>query len=179
MHYDAPRTPAGKQWTDQSLYSTRSVDNYLAESDAFQRASFANIIKNWKQYDANKATRLITSFDSHYNMKKRFLQDDQLNRPSQVTYGHVAPYYRFLGSENNPKNIKPCARYKRLTQDYDERHVRALLKTPPPPLTTKTHRRTHFLPKITKLPSTGPANHSSSTATLSVSVTERSRHTFV
>lgn len=130
MHYESPRTPTGKQWTDQSLLSYRNVDDFLAESDAFQKASFATIMEKWKDHEKNKATETIASLDTHYNMKLRFRLDKELNRTSEMKYAPIATYYRFIGNENNPKNVKPCRRHKRRTQEYEERHVRDLLKLP-------------------------------------------------
>jgi hypothetical protein len=175
MNYETPRIATDKEWTDQSLLSNRSVNNYLAESDAFQRASFANIIDRWKEHDKNKTNRLITSFDTYYNMKIRFRQDDKLNRSSEMKYGSGATYYRFLGDESNSKNDKPCGRHKRRTQEYEERHLRELLKLP---TTVKTRRQPYFLPKITNLSSLEPTVHPSSIARSSLSLAEPSRHTF-
>jgi hypothetical protein len=175
MNYDTPRLATDKQWTDQSLLSTRSVNNFLAESDAFQRASFASIVEKWKEHDKNKTNQLMTSFDTHYNMKIRFRQDDKLNRSSEVKYGTGATYYRFLGNESNPKNNKPCGRHKRRTQDYDERHLRELLKIP---TIAKARSQPYFLPKITNLSSSKTTVHTSTTARSSVSLAEPSQHTF-
>lgn len=160
IHYDTPRSATGKQWTDQSLLSNRSLNNFLAESDAFQRASYANIVEKWKEHDKNEVNRLITSFDSQYNMKIRFRQDVKLNRSSEMKYGPGARYYRFIGSESNPKNERPCCRYKRRTQEYEERHIRDLLQLPSK---TKSRSEPYFLPKLTKLPSIGLTDQSAST----------------
>lgn len=130
MHYETPRTSRDKDWTDQSLLSYRNVDDYLAGSNAFQQASFTTIMDKWKEHEKNKTTELIASLDTHYNMKLRFRHDKQLNRASEMKYAPIASYYRYLGNENNPKNIQPCRRYKQQTQDYEERHVRELLKLP-------------------------------------------------
>ncbi len=126
------------------------MNSYLAESNEFQRTSFANIIEKWKEHKRKKTVQLISSFDSHYNMKHRFRQDEQLNRAPEVKYASIATYHRFIGNENNPKNVKPCGIHKRHTQDYDERHLRELLKLPS---LTKSRSVPYFLPKRTKLPS--------------------------
>lgn len=130
MHYESPRTLTDKQWTDESLLSYRNVDDYLAGSNAFHQASFANIMDKWKEHEKNKTTDLIASLDTHYNMKLRFRHDKQLNRASEMKYAPLATYYRYLGNENNPKNVQPCRRHNRRTQEYEERHVRELLKLP-------------------------------------------------
>jgi hypothetical protein len=171
IHYDTPRSPTSKQWTDQSLLINRSVNNYLAESDAFQRATFANIIEKSKEHHKNEAIRLIASFDSHYNMKIRFRQDNKLNRSSEMKYGPDARYYRFIGNENNPKHDKPCGRHKRRTQEYEERHMRELLKIPPK---TKNRSEPYFLSKMTKLPPIETTIQSSPTVRSSVSFAEDS-----
>jgi hypothetical protein len=175
IHYDVPRSATGKKWTDQSLFSVESVDNYLAVSDAFQRTSFTNIMKKWKQHDKSEATRLISSFDSRYNMNIRFRQDSQLNRGSEMKYAPGAKYYRFIGNENNPKNDKPCGLHKRHTQEYEQRHIRELLQLP---TKTKSRSQPYFLPKITKLPSIQTAVDNSSTVRSSGSFAEDSHHTF-
>jgi hypothetical protein len=174
MHYETPRTPTDKQWTDQSLLSTRSVNSYLAESEAFQRNSFANIIEKWKKHDRNKTTQLISSFDDRYNMKIRFRQDDQLNRSSEMKYASIADYYRFLGDESNPKNAKPCVRHKRRTQEYEERHVRDLLKLP---TTVKSRSQPYFLPKITNSSGHGIGLNNSLSIRSSLFASEVSHHT--
>ncbi|CAF2379509.1 unnamed protein product [Rotaria sp. Silwood2] len=176
IQYDTPRISDDKKWTDQSLISTRSVDNYLAESDAFQRASYANIIDKWKEYDKSKTDRLLSTFDAHYNMKIRFRHDDKINRSSEMKYGSIATYYRFMGNENSRKNNKPCGRHKRLIQEYEERHVRDLLQLPT--TTIKTRRPPHYLSKITELPPAETTIHSSTSVRPSVSVAEQSHHTF-
>ncbi|CAF0757392.1 unnamed protein product [Rotaria sp. Silwood1] len=176
IHYDTPHISDNKQWTDQSLISTRSVDHYLAESDAFQRASFANIIEKWKEYDKTKTDRLISSFDAHYNMKIRFRQDDKINRSSEMKYGSMATYYRFMGSEHSQKNNKPCIRHKRLTEEFEGRHVHKLLQLPT--TTVKTRRPPHYLSRITELPPIETTIHSSVSVRPSVSVAEQSHHTF-
>lgn len=84
----------------------------------------------WKEHEKNKATEIIASVDTHYNMKLRFRRDKELNRASEMKYAPIATYYRFIGNENNPKNVKPCRRHKRRTEEYEERHVRELLKLP-------------------------------------------------
>lgn len=147
MHYESPRSPTGKQWSDQSLILTENINNYLAESNAFQRASYADIRAKWKAYDKNKTNELISSFDSHYNMKIRFRLDGKLQRSSEMKYGSCAQYYRFIGNENNSKVDKPCGRYKRRTQDYSERYIRDALKLPP---VTKPRSQPYFLPKISQ-----------------------------
>jgi hypothetical protein len=150
MHYESPRSPAGKHWTDGSLITYQNVNEYLAESDAFQRAAYANMIQKYKDYKKNQTVQLISSFDNRYNMKRRFRQDDQLNRLSESTYATVAKYHRFIGHENNPKNIKPCAIHQRRTKIYDERHTRELLKLPN---MTKARSVPSFFTKRTILPS--------------------------
>lgn len=164
IHYDTPRSPTGKQWTDQSLLSNRSLNNFLAESDAFQRASYANIVEKWKQHDKDEMNRLINSFDSHYNMKIRFRQDVKLNRSSEMKYGSGATYYRYIGSESNSKNSHSCGRHKRRLQEYEERHIRELLQLP---TKTKSRSEPYFLPKITKLPSIETTDQSFITTTRS------------
>lgn len=175
MHYGTPRTLTDKKWTDQSLLSTESVDSYLAESDAFQRATFANIVQKWKQHDRSQVDRLISSFDDRYNMKTRFRLDDQLTRPSEKKYAPTATYYRYLGSESNPKNIRPCARHKRRTQHYQERHIQDLLKLP---AVCESRNRSYVLSKKSKLPSIGTSIHGSSSVRSSVSLVDASQHTF-
>jgi hypothetical protein len=175
MHYDTPRSPTGKQWTDQSLLTYQSVNDYLAESGAFQQASFANIIQKWKNHDRNQANRLISSFDSHYNMKYRFRHDENLNRSSEMKYGSGAKYYRFIGNEKNPKNVKPCGLHKRRTQEYEERHIRQLLQLPSK---TKSRSRSYLLPKIKTLSSNESANDNVSTVRSSLFDAEASRDTF-
>ena len=174
LHYESPRTPTQKQWTDQTLLSTENIDTYLAESDAFQRASFASIIQRWKEHDQNKTHRMISSFDDRYNMKIRFRHDDQLNRSSEKKYAPMATYYRYLGNENNAKNARPCARHKRRTQAYQDRHVKDLLKLP----AGSEHReRPYLVTKKPRLPRIGASSEASSVR-LSVSFADESHQTF-
>ncbi len=170
LHYESPRSPTGKDWTDESLLSNLNIDNYLAESNAFQRTSFTSIIERWKEHERNKANQLISSFDSRYNMKARFRNDDQLNRTSELKHASLAKYYRFIGNENNPKNSKPCGIHKRHVQEYNERHLRESLRLP---TLTKTRSQPYFLPNRTKLPSI-----ESSSIVISSEFDETSRHTF-
>ena len=174
MHYESPRTPTKKQWTDHALLSTENIDTYLAESDAFQRASFANIMQRWKTHDQNKTNRLISSFDDRYNMKVRFRHDEQLNRSSEKKYGPTATYYRYLGNENNTKNTRPCARHKHRTQAYQDRHVRDLLKLP---AVFENRDQPYLVSKKHRLPPIGNSSDISSVR-LSVSVADDSHHTF-
>lgn len=162
------------EWTDQALISTRSINNYLAESDAFQRASFTNMVEKWKEYEKHKTDRLISSFDAHYNMKLRFRQDEKLNRSSEMKYGTVATYYRFLGSEHNPKNTQPCTRHKRLTQEFEERHVRDLLHLQP----VKSRSQPYYLSKMSKLTPIETTASTTPIARASVSIAEQSHNSF-
>lgn len=176
IHYDTPRSPTCKQWTDKTLLSTRNVDDYLAESDAYQRASYERIMRKWKQYDQNEATRLITSFDSHYNMKRRFLHDGELNRSSEKKYGTGATYYRYIGSENNPKKDKPCDRHKRRTEDYEKRQLLESLKLPSK---IRGRNEQYFLPKLNKNSSFEATLKNLPTPRLSVSGADNaSNHTY-
>ena len=174
IHYEAPPSPTGKQWTNQGLLSNRSVNNYLAESDAFQRASFANIIEKWKEHEKNKVDQQISSFDSHYNMKIRFRHDEKLNRSSEMKYASGAKYYRFIGNENNQKHDKPCKRHKRQTQEYQEKYLREALKLPTIP---KTRSVPYFLPKITNSTSTNTDYFNSPSVKSFVSVDRTSQKT--
>ncbi|CAF3631572.1 unnamed protein product [Rotaria socialis] len=176
LRYETIDFTADKKWTDQALISTRSVDNFLAESDAFQRASFANIVEKWKEYEKSKSDRLLSSFDAHYNMKLRFRHDEKLNRSSEMKYAAMAKYYRFIGSESNPKNTKPCLRHKRLTQEYEERHVRELLDLQTTP---KSRSRPYFFRKDNELAPIDTAAQSSAEIRPSISVAEQSHHSFV
>lgn len=176
LPYNPSELAINKKWTDQSLITTRSVDNYLAESDAFQRASFANLIEKWKELEKSKNERLISSFDAHYNMKQRFRQDDQLNRSSEMKYASVATYYRLIGSENNPKNTKPCGRHKRRTQDFEERHVKELLQLPP---IIKPRRPAYFFGKESQLSPRDPGVPSSTEITSSSFLIDQSRSSFL
>lgn len=165
LHYESPRTPTKKQWTDDALLSTENIDTYLAKSDEFQRASFAHIMQRWKEHDQTKTSRLISSFDDRYNMKMRFRHDEKLNRSSEKKYAPTATYYRYLGNENNTKNVRPCARHKRRTQAYEDRHVKDILKLP----AVFDKRR---------LPPIGGTSSEVSSVRLSVSVADDSHHTF-
>ncbi|CAF1244403.1 unnamed protein product [Rotaria magnacalcarata] len=176
LRYETIDFTADKKWTDQALISTRSVDNFLAESDAFQRASFANIIEKWKEYEKSKNDRLLSSFDAHYNMKLRFRQDEKLNRSSEMKYAAMAKYYRFIGNETNPKNTKPCLRHKRLTREYEERHVRELLDLQTTP---KSRSRPYFFRKDNELAPIDIVAQSSAEIRPSISVAEQSHHSFV
>lgn len=147
MHYESPRSPRDKQWSDRSLITTDNINNYLAESTAYQRASYANIREKWSEYDKNKTNELISSFDTYYNMKIRFRHDNKLQRGAEMKYGTGAQYYRFIGNENNPKTDKPCRRHNRQTQEYEERYIREALKLPP---VIKPRSQPYFLPKSSR-----------------------------
>ena len=86
----------------------------------------------------------------------------------------MATYYRYLGNENNSKNTRPCARHKRRTQTYQERHVQELLKLP---TAYENRDRPYLLAKKSKLPSI-EARSNASSIRLSVSVVDESSETF-
>jgi len=153
IHYDKPRSTTDKQWTDQSLLSMGNINTYLAESDAFQRTSFANIIEKWKERDRNQTNRLVSLFDTHYGMQIRFRRDKSLNPSSDRSYAAIAKYYRSLSNERTSKHDRPCERYKRLTQEYAERHLPKLS-------TVETPSQPYVLSKLTKLPSIKTIVHS-------------------
>jgi hypothetical protein len=153
VHYDKPRATTDKQWTDQSLLSMGNINTYLAESDAFQRTSFANIIEKWKERDRNQTNRLVSLFDTHHGMHIRFRRDNSLNDSSDRSYVALAKYYRSLSNERTSKHDRPCERYKRRTQEYEERRLYKLS-------TIETPSQPYVLSKLTKLPSIKPIVHS-------------------
>jgi len=106
-------------------------------------------------------------------MKRRFRKDDKLNHLSEMKYGPGAKYYRFIGDENNPKHDKPCGLHKRRIQEYEERHLRELLKIPSK---TKNRSQPYFLSKMTKLPPIDPTIHSTPTVRSFESFVEDSQH---
>jgi hypothetical protein len=169
VHYETARLPTSKQWSNRALLSKENIDIYLAQSDAFHRTSFANIIRKWEQYDRNKTNRLISSLDDYYHMKARFRQDNHLTRSSEKKYSSTANYYRLLGNESNPRHSKPCQHHQHRTRAHQDKHVENLLKQS---ISPRHGKQMCITSKTLRLPSIDMSSDRSS----SVSVVQTSEH---
>ncbi|CAF1586475.1 unnamed protein product [Didymodactylos carnosus] len=140
ISYDTPRI-LNKDWGDRSLIEAESINSFLSTSQEYQRLSFESIRQKWKRLEEEKIDRLISSFDSRYNMKIKFRNDVKLNRPIQESNSALAAYYKLI---SNPLR-KPCSRHKKNQQEYNQRHFETLMK---PFEKTKHRSKPYFLPKL-------------------------------